>query len=95
MGKWNKYVKTIPIGLYGITDIYNTIARYTTAQNGTQLFSFQPNEATSTIIVYFAQANTYIDTDNVANSIMPILGFAGEAFIKRNLRVPLVGRESL
>ena len=74
------YVKTIPIGLYGITDIDNTIARYTTAQNGTQLFSFQPNEATSTIIVYFAQANTYIDTDNVANSIMPILGFTDGQF---------------
>ena len=69
------YTKTIPVGLYSIDDINNTIARFTTVQNGQQLFAFVANEATATIIVYFATANTFIDC-SAANTVMTILGFS-------------------
>ena len=69
------YTKSLPVGVYSIDDINDTIARFTTVQNGQQLFAFVPNEATSTIVVYFATTNTYIDC-SAANTIMTILGFA-------------------
>ena len=67
------YDKTIPTGTYSLDDLNNTIARITTAQNGSQLFAFVGNEATSTVIVYFAQPNTYINLSS--DSIMSLLGF--------------------
>ena len=44
------YTKTIPTGVYGLTQINDTIARINTAQHGHQLFAFVANEATSTIV---------------------------------------------
>ena len=67
------YDKTITTGTYSLDDINNTIARITTAQNSSQLFAFVGNEATSTVIVYFAQPNTYINLSS--DSIMTLLGF--------------------
>ena len=67
------YSYNIPIGLYGIDDINNIIARKTIAQNGSQLFAFVANPSTSTTIVYFAQPNTYIHLSE--DSVMNILGF--------------------
>ena len=69
------YDKTLPTGIYALKNINDTVARITNAQNGLQLFAFQANEATSTILIYFAYADTYIDCTS-ANSIMEILGYS-------------------
>ena len=68
------YTKTLPTGIYGLTQINDTIARINTAQHGHQLFAFVANEATSTIIIYFSDPNTYIDCTTLG-TIMPILGY--------------------
>ena len=65
--------KTIPIGLYGIDEINDTIARITTFQNGSQLFAFVPNPATSTTILCFSKATCVINLST--DSIMASLGF--------------------
>ena len=66
------YTKTLPVGLSSIDNINNTIARFTTVQNGQQLFAFVPNKATGTVIIFFATINSFIDC-GASNSIMPIL----------------------
>ena len=48
------YVKTIPIGLYGITDIDNTISRYTTSHSIVQ-FSIKRNHINNYCILCTSQ----------------------------------------
>ena len=69
------YTITFADGLYALQDINTVISLSTFSQvNDSNLIQFYPNEATSSIYVYFDQANVSINC-GATNSIMQILGY--------------------
>jgi hypothetical protein len=73
-------------GLYGLSDLNDTITGYFTENGGDLLFYLEADESTSKIILRFNGANISVNCAG-ENSIMPLLGFPTTMGIIGNLEL--------